>query len=41
VSIGERSVIGTGSVVLWDIPPNSVAQGNPAKIIRKFQFGEK
>lgn len=38
VSIGERAVIGTGSVVLWDIPPNSVAQGNPAKVIRKFQF---
>jgi acetyltransferase-like isoleucine patch superfamily enzyme len=40
VSIGERSVIGTGSVVLWDIPPNSVAQGNPAKIIRKLEFSE-
>jgi len=38
VSIGEKSVVATGSVVLWDIPPNSVAQGNPAKVIRKLDF---
>ena len=36
VTIGENSVIGTGSVVVKDIPPNSVAVGNPAKVIKKL-----
>jgi maltose O-acetyltransferase len=34
VTIGENSVIGAGSVVTRDIPPNAVAVGNPARIIR-------
>ena len=34
VTIGEGSLIGMGSVVLDDIPPNSVAYGNPAKVVR-------
>ena len=33
VTIGENSIIGSGSIVTHDIPPNSVAAGNPAKII--------
>lgn len=33
VTIGDRSIIGSGSVVTKDIPPNSVAAGNPAKVI--------
>lgn len=33
VEIGEHSLIGAGSVVTKDIPPKSVAYGNPAKII--------
>lgn len=36
VSIGPNAVIGAGSVVTRDIPPNSVAAGNPAKIITSF-----
>jgi serine acetyltransferase len=36
VTIGKDSVIGAGSVVLDDIPPNSVAVGNPAKVIKKL-----
>ncbi len=34
VTIGANSVIGAGSIVNKDIPPNSLAVGNPIKIIR-------
>lgn len=36
VTIGENSIIGAGSVVAKDIPANSVAVGNPAKVIHKI-----
>jgi acetyltransferase-like isoleucine patch superfamily enzyme len=37
VQIGERSVIGAGSVVtLSEIPPDSLVAGNPAKIVRRL-----
>lgn len=35
VTIGKNSVIGTGSVVTKDIPANSIAVGNPCKVLRK------
>lgn len=35
VTIGKNSVIGAGSVVTRSIPVNSVAVGNPCKVIRK------
>jgi maltose O-acetyltransferase len=35
VTIGKNSVIGAGSVVTRSIPENSVAFGNPCKVIRK------
>lgn len=34
VTIGDNAVIGAGSVVNKDIPPNTVAVGNPCKVIR-------
>lgn len=34
VNIGEGSVIGAAAVVAKDIPPYSIAVGNPAKVIR-------
>ncbi len=36
VTIGENSVIGAGSVVTRDIPANSLAVGNPCKVLRPF-----
>ena len=37
--IGENSIIGAGSVVHGDIPPNSVYAGNPAKEVKKLDEG--
>lgn len=37
VRIGENSVIGAGSVVTKDVPSNSVAAGNPCKVIRDLR----
>jgi len=34
VTVGEGSVVGAGSVVTTDVPPNAVVAGNPARIIR-------
>ena len=34
VKIGDRSVIGAGSVVTKDIPPDVFAAGNPCKVLR-------
>jgi sugar O-acyltransferase (sialic acid O-acetyltransferase NeuD family) len=41
VNIGENTVVGSGSVVLKDLPDNVLAYGNPAKIIRTRAIGEK
>jgi acetyltransferase-like isoleucine patch superfamily enzyme len=35
VTIGERAVVGAGSVVTKDVPPGTVVMGNPARIYRK------
>lgn len=34
VTIGENTVVGAGSVVTKDLPANSLAVGNPARVIR-------
>ncbi len=36
VTIGKRCQVGAGSVVTKDIPPFSVAVGNPARVIKQF-----
>ncbi len=36
VEIGENSIIGAGSVVTKSIPMNTIAVGNPAKVIKKY-----
>lgn len=37
VTIGDRSIIGSGSVVTKDVPPDSVIGGNPAKFIKNLE----
>ena len=34
VTIGENAIVGAGSVVTRDVPPNSIVYGNPAKVHR-------
>lgn len=41
VTIGDRSVIGAGSVVTKDIPPDVFAAGNPCKVIRYLEKEEQ
>lgn len=41
VSIGENSVIGSGSVVTKDIPNNVIAIGNPCKVLRVITDDDK
>ena len=39
VSIGHNSVIGMGSVVFENIPADVIAVGNPARVVKKNDFG--
>ncbi len=41
VTIGKHSVIAAGSVVTKNIPPYSVAVGNPARVIKQYNFETK
>jgi len=41
VTIGKGSVIGAGSIVTKDIPENSLAVGNPCRVIRKLNESGK
>ena len=41
VTIGQNTVIGSGSLVTKDIPDNVLAYGNPAKAVREREQGEK
>jgi acetyltransferase-like isoleucine patch superfamily enzyme len=36
VTIGENAVVAAGSVVTRDVPPNTLAGGNPARVIRSI-----
>ncbi|MBT1690619.1 sugar O-acetyltransferase [Dawidia soli] len=39
VTIGDRCVIGAGAVVTRDIPSDSLAAGNPARVVRNLVAG--
>ena len=41
VTIGKGSIIGAMSVVNKSIPPNCIAVGSPAKVIKQYDFVEK
>lgn len=41
VTIGDNSIIGTGSIVTKDIPSNVIAVGNPCKVIRQITDKDK
>ena len=41
VTIGDNTVIGAGSVVTKDIPANSVAVGNPCRVLREISDHDK
>lgn len=41
VSIGEKCIIGAGSVVTKSIPSYVIAVGNPARILKKYNFKTK
>ena len=38
VTVGHGSIIGAGSVVTKNIPPFSIAVGNPCKVVKRFNF---
>ncbi len=36
VVIGEKALVGSGSVVVGDVPPGAVVAGNPAKLVKDY-----
>jgi UDP-2-acetamido-3-amino-2,3-dideoxy-glucuronate N-acetyltransferase len=36
ITIGERAIVGAGSVVTRDVPPDTIVAGNPARILRRI-----
>ena len=36
ITIGANSIIGAGSVVIKDVPANTIVAGNPARVLRKI-----
>lgn len=41
VTLGENAIVGAGSVVLHDVPANTIVAGNPARVIRTLELPEQ
>ena len=39
ITIGERAIIGAGSVVTKDVPADTIFAGNPGRVLRKISKG--
>ena len=37
ITIGENAIVGAGSMVTKDVPPNTIVAGNPAKFLREIE----
>jgi len=37
LTIGENAIVGAGSVVTKDVPPNTIAAGTPARVLRLLE----
>lgn len=40
ITIGENSIVGAGSLVTKNVPPNTIVAGNPARILRSMENGQ-
>lgn len=41
ITVGDNAVVGAGSVVIKDVPPNAIVAGNPARILRILGKGKE
>jgi len=41
VEIGENAIVGAGSVVTRNVPPNTIVAGNPARVLRSISMETK
>jgi len=37
ITVGEKAIVGAGSVVTKDVKPNTIVAGNPARMLKKIQ----
>lgn len=37
ITVGENAIVGAGSVVTRDVPPNVIVAGNPARIVKTLE----